>query len=216
MKTSPWTFAVAGAFLATVGSLTGVAVLTAGQPSPVERVWPAAAAPPQLRPEISRADVVIVEIHSGLRSALEAKLAKVSPELALFTCHTSAADLSRRIARRDGISSGLTSDRLRNAHNAPPDWTSSLVTAYAGRRAASVDGFVVDLGDRVGVLRPMIQDAVCARCHGPAERLDPAVRDTLGRLYPEDRAIGFRRGEIRGWYWVEVPKPREQRGTGGN
>lgn len=45
-------------------------------------------------------------------------------------------------------------------------------------------------------------------CHGPAGKLSPGVRSALEHRYPADRAAGFREGEIRGWYWVEVPKTR--------
>ena len=41
---------------------------------------------------------------------------------------------------------------MRHVHGLPP-----LVKANAGRQAKSVDGFVVDLGDRVGVLRPIAE-----------------------------------------------------------
>jgi hypothetical protein len=47
---------------------------------------------------------------------------------------------------------------------------------------------------------------VCAACHGAPDTFDPAVRAELRDLYPRDRAVGFAEGEIRGWFWVEVPK----------
>jgi hypothetical protein len=85
-------------------------------------------------------------------------------------------------------------------------WAAPFVDAHAGRLARDVDGFVVDLEDSVGVLRPIAQRPLCATCHGPAEGIDPAVRSLLRERYPADRAVGFRDGEIRGWFWVEVPK----------
>jgi len=48
---------------------------------------------------------------------------------------------------------------------------------------------------------------MCASCHGPAEKIAPAVAAALKQHYPDDRAIGFINREIRGWFWVEVPKP---------
>ena len=70
----------------------------------------------------------------------------------------------------------------------------------------SVEGFAVDLGDKVGVLRPIVERPMCAGCHGPAEQLHPAVKLALTERYPADRAVGFVDGEIRGWFWVEMPK----------
>jgi hypothetical protein len=80
------------------------------------------------------------------------------------------------------------------------------VNAYAGRPARDVDGFAVDLGGRLGVLRPIAERPICAGCHGPAVDLSAAVRSALRLRYPGDRAIGFADGEIRGWFWVELPK----------
>jgi hypothetical protein len=31
------------------------------------------------------------------------------------------------------------------------------------------------------------------------------VREELAERYPADRATGFKVGDIRGWFWVEVP-----------
>jgi hypothetical protein len=83
------------------------------------------------------------------------------------------------------------------------------VEAHAGRPARSVEGFAVDLGEKVGVLRPIGQRAMCAGCHGPAERLNSRVKVVLAERYPADRAVGFTDGKIRGWFWVEMPKRRQ-------
>ena len=115
--------------------------------------------------------------------------------------------MSWRVARFEGIASGRTSDRLRNPTNAAPAWAAPLVQANAGRLARDVDGFAVDLGTKVGVLRPIVEQPMCAGCHGPVDRIAPEVRQMLADRYPKDRATGFTLGQIRGWYWVEMPKP---------
>jgi hypothetical protein len=38
------------------------------------------------------------------------------------------------------------------------------------------------------------------------------VRQALLQRYPEDRAIGYAEGDLRGWFWVEVPKPPAETG----
>jgi hypothetical protein len=42
-------------------------------------------------------------------------------------------------------------------------------------------------------------------CHGPSDSLAPDVADALALHYPDDRATGFTEGDLRGWFWVEVP-----------
>ena len=75
---------------------------------------------------------------------------------------------------------------------------------WKGRPAKEVPGRVVDLGDRIGVLRPIGTAPLCLTCHGPA--LAPEVREALAAKYPKDAARGFREGDLRGLLWAEVPK----------
>jgi hypothetical protein len=72
--------------------------------------------------------------------------------------------------------SAKNSEGLRNPVNKPRAWAQPLVGANAGLNARDVEGFAVDLGDKVGVLRPMVQTPMCMSCDGPAEKIDPAVR----------------------------------------
>ena len=133
-------------------------------------------------------------------------LAEGGAQMAVKSAHLDSSQVARRLAR-EGVTAGRTSDRLRDPSNAPRPWAAAIVRAYAGVRAHDVEGFVVDLGDRLGVLRPIAERPVCDTCHGPQDRLDPAVRSTLAQRYPADRAVGFKTGEIRGWFWLEIPKP---------
>lgn len=173
-----------------------------------QRSWPIGESPAELRPAVSRADLIIVSVHDAVLRELADALSRGGPASAIGFCHLDATFLSQRIGKDEGIAVGRTSDRLRNPTNAPRPWAAPLVSANAGRLAKSVDGFVVDLGDRVGVLRPIAERTMCSGCHGPAEKLSPGVVRVLADRYPVDRAVGFKDGEIRGWFWVEMPKQR--------
>jgi len=65
---------------------------------------------------------------------------------------------------------------------------------------------VVDLGENVGVLRPIGTADTCTHCHGTPSSLGPEVRDVLAKAYPADRATGFAAGDLRGWMWAEVTR----------
>jgi uncharacterized protein DUF3365 len=192
--------------LVSIVHLASVVTLAAQTPPP--DAWPIRDAPPALHEVISRADTIIVTMHDALLRELREGLARGGPVAAIASCHVDAAGVSQRLARGEGIAAGRTSDRLRNPSNAPRPWAAALVKANAGRRMRDVDGFAVDLGDRVGVLRPIAQARTCLSCHGPVERITPAMRQLLAEKYPADRAVGFEEGQVRGWYWVEMPKPR--------
>jgi hypothetical protein len=188
-------------------ALVSIASLT-GQSPPSSASWSIREAPPEYRVIIARADLIIVTMHDALLRELREGLAGGGPATAIRSCHVDVTGVTQRLGRGEGIAAGRTSDRLRNPTNAPRPWAAALVTANAGRRAREVDGFAVDLGDKLGVLRPIAQQTMCAGCHGPADRIGANVRQVLADRYPTDRAVGFSEGDIRGWFWVEMPKPR--------
>jgi len=196
-----------------VALLTGMALslAIAGTHRQAVAEWPTypiKQAPAVLQPAIQRGDLVIISIQNATSSELTRALTEGGPGDAIKVCHLSAATLIQRIGREEGIAAGRTSARLRTPSNAPKPWAAPIVQKYANARAADVDGFAIDLGDRVGIMRPIVHRAVCAPCHGTEAQLNPQVREELKDRYVVDRATGFKDGDLRGWIWVEVPKPR--------
>lgn len=188
-----------------VGALVFATTLH-GQPELPPGTWPASRAPAEIRQYVSRADLIILSMHEALRRELTGALDQGGPAFAINSCHIDVIGATQRIARGEGVAAGRTSDRLRNPTNIPPKWAAPLVRANAGQRVHDVEGYAVDLGPTVGVLRPIAQQPMCTSCHGPADKIDPDVRKVLAERYPADKGLGFSDGEIRGWFWVEVPK----------
>lgn len=179
---------------------------TDAQPAGEWPTYPIREAPAALRPAIQHAELIIVSVQNATSAELTRELASGGPGDAIQRCHLSATALIHRIGREEGIAAGRTSARLRTPSNAPKPWAVPIVKQYADSKAASVDGFVVDLGDRVGVMRPIAHRAICSPCHGLEQQLNPKVRLELKDRYPKDQAIGYRDGDLRGWIWVELPK----------
>lgn len=186
---------------------------TAAQAPPAGATYPIKDAPAALRPAVQRADLIILSIQDAALLELTRLLAEGGPARAVQVCHMSATALINRLAREEGIAAGRTAARLRSPTNAPKPWAAPIVARYADGKAAAVDGFVVDLGSRIGVMRPIAQRPVCSSCHGLEEQLNPRVRDELKDRYPADRATGFKEGDLRGWIWVEVPKEQPRSGS---
>lgn len=185
--------------------------VAAGQSTPESPSYPIAQAPEALRDAVQRGDVIVGSMQSSLLAELTRQMQRGGPEGAVKVCHLQVSEVAHEIARKQGVAAGRTSHRLRNPTNLPRPWAASIVASHAGKPIAGVDGFVVDLGERVGLLRPIGFRAACAACHGPREGIAPEVLKELQDRYPADQAVGFREGEIRGWFWVEVPKTEVSR-----
>jgi uncharacterized protein DUF3365 len=192
-----------------VGALLSIYLVIAH--AQTAREWPTypiKQAPAELRAAIQRADLVVVAIQNATSVELTGALSSGGPGDAIQVCHLSATALTQRLGRDEGIAAGRTAARLRTPSNAPKPWAAPIVKQYADAKAAAVDGFAVDLGDKVGVMRPIAHRAVCSSCHGVEDKLNAQVRAELKDRYPTDRATGFRDGDLRGWIWVEVPKQK--------
>ena len=58
-----------------------------------------------------------------------------------------------------------------------------------------------------GYIRALPTAALCAGCHGTPDRVTAAVAARLKELYPDDRALGYSVGEIRGAITLRNPAP---------
>jgi hypothetical protein len=165
-------------------------------------------APARLAPGIQAAEAAISALQARLAGRLLEELKAGGPAKAITVCRDEAPALTAQTAREQGVRVGRASHRLRNPKNAAPAWAESFVAAAAGQKAAAVEPTVVNLGDRVGVLRPIGTAGVCLQCHGPTSRLSPDVQSYLAKAYPDDRAVGFEEGDLRGFAWAEAPVER--------
>lgn len=168
--------------------------------------YPIAKAPGAWSSAIAKADAGIEALKKGLMGKLKKQMAEGGPASALSVCHDEAQAITAQMAKEQGIEMGRTSHKLRNRANAPREWVSPYVEKSAGMKAGDFEPVVVDLGEEVGVIRPIGTKGLCLNCHGKPQTLAPPVREKLQKLYPDDQATGFAVGDVRGLFWVEVPK----------
>lgn len=155
---------------------------------------------------VDRAQQAMVSLQQRLSARLLEEMGKGGPTAAVRVCRDEAQKLTAAVSAEQGVELGRTSHRLRNPANAPRPWVAKLLPAYAGRQAAEVAPAVVDLGDRVGVVKPLPTQPLCLACHGERKAMTPEVLKMLSSAYPRDEATGFVPGEVRGVIWAEVPK----------
>jgi hypothetical protein len=153
-------------------------------------------APAALRPGLSRAQAAI----GAAACDAERRFGEGDPDLNAAHCQGARAPA--------GVEVGRTSARLRNPRNAPPAWARAYLAETDGKKAADVQAAVFDLGDRVGLLRPIEIRKRCLSCHAPREQVAESTRAWLEQAYPEDRSYGYALGDLRGFWWAEAAKGR--------
>jgi len=160
----------------------------------------------ELAPAVARGEAAMNALRERLFARLNELLVQGGPVSAIRVCRKEAPVIAKELGETHRVELGRTSHRLRNAANAPRPWAADYLLASAGKKAGEVDPVVFDLGDRLGMLRPIGVMPACTRCHGAVEGIDQDVRREIERSYPNDQATGFSPGDLRGFLWVEVSK----------
>lgn len=136
-----------------------------------------------------------------LTSTLQNAMKQGGPEEGVKVCHEAAMPIAQALSK-DGWQVGRTSLRVRNPENSPDDWEREQLTRFASALSASLPVGPLEAtqwDEKTQTFRYMkaIQTkAVCTRCHGV--NIATPVEAVIRQHYPQDNAIGFRQGELRG------------------
>lgn len=147
---------------------------------------------------------VAVQAKDALFAKLSGRLMEVlqseGPAQAISVCSQEAVKIADDVGKENGVQIGRTSFKLRNSANAPRDWVKPFV-----EERVQTPQFVQLDGGSLGGLFPIHLNVKCLMCHGGEDEILDDVKLELAKQYPDDQAIGFKQGELRGWFWVEVP-----------
>lgn len=149
---------------------------------------------------LTATNALAAELMGELSAALDAG----DTAAAIATCRTKAPAIASGVGTDFGVKIGRTSFKLRNPANVPPEWAKDVVA----KRLAEPT-YLVGPDGEFGAMLPIRLKAACQMCHGAPDAIDPAVLAAIKEQYPEDQAVGFSEGDLRGWFWVEVPPQAE-------
>ncbi|MGL6111321.1 MAG: Tll0287-like domain-containing protein [Rubrivivax sp.] len=141
-----------------------------------------------------------------LLATLSQAIDKSGPEGAIAVCRDEAPKLAKAASEQTGWTIRRVSLRERNPKAVPDAWERAALEdfdrrAAAGESPATLEKaeVVVENGQKMQrYMRALPTQALCLSCHGPSASLSPAVTAQLNALYPADKAVGYRVGDIRG------------------
>jgi hypothetical protein len=151
-----------------------------------------------------------------LGAALQSALAAGGPVAAIEVCREAAPAIATRASRDSGWAVRRVGTRVRNAATGRPDaWESAQLADFerrlaAGERPESVE--ILAIVDDGGVptqryMRAIVTAPPCLLCHGDPSAQPADLRVKLAEQYPDDRATGYRAGELRGAFTLRRPVP---------
>ena len=161
--------------------------------------------------EVTASRETVQEFMQTLKKELQAGMQDGGPVNAVSVCNLTAPAIASTYSARYGWDVGRTSLKLRNPDNAPDAWERSVLESFEERKRAGEDPAKMEYHevvkeDGMSELRYMkaIPTAgLCLACHG--EQLDSVVKARLEELYPDDQALGYQAGDIRGAFTITQP-----------
>jgi hypothetical protein len=155
-----------------------------------------------------RAKASVAAFADALKSELSSAMQAGGPLQAIEVCNTRAPAIAKHISLQQDMQVSRVSERNRNPGNAPSEWQATVLREFQARLAAgeiaeSLDWHGVsetDSGREFRFMKAIPTGEVCLKCHG--ENIDPAVKAKLDELYPNDKARGYKLGDLRGAFTI--------------
>ncbi len=158
----------------------------------------------EFKTQQAEARSIIKDFAGDLKANLVSAMKEGGPVNAIKVCKTVAAPLADQSSENSGWKVARTSLKLRNQANAADDWEQKVMMDFESKRAAGAHPKKLEYSEIVTVdgkktfryMKAIPTGAVCLKCHGAA--IKEPVKNKLAELYPDDKATGYKAGQIRG------------------
>lgn len=151
-----------------------------------------------------QAQLLVKTLAKDLKAELTSAISKGGPVQGLEVCHLRARPIAENIALASEWQIRRTSLKVRNERNTPNEWESTILNQFQLRQAAKEDITTMEYStlDTVNgqsvfrYMQAIPTSGLCLACHG--SNIEGEVSNKIQALYPNDQAIGFSIGDIRG------------------
>jgi hypothetical protein len=150
----------------------------------------------------------IKALGAELKSTLQSSIKADGPVKAISVCNEKAPKLAQKVSTDKGMEVARTSLKVRNELNAPDAWELAVLEQFEQRKAKGEPVKTIEYsettthnGNKVfRYMKAIPADDVCLMCHG--ETVAEPLLSEINKLYPNDQATGFKKGDIRGAFTV--------------
>ena len=153
--------------------------------------------------DLERAQATLAPFKEQLVDELMGSLGEGEPENAIHVCRERAPEIAAQLSV-GGVEMGRTSHKTRNPANAPQPWVEPLLAAYLETPTDTKPKAVYVDESTVGYVEPIYVMSFCLSCHGPS--VEPELLAEIQSVYPDDQATGFKANDLRGLFWVTMPR----------
>lgn len=142
--------------------------------------------------------------QAQLKGELVGALSNAGAAGAIGVCQAAAPAIAQNLSEESGAQIRRIARKNRNPGNAMEEELEALYRELETQpiKDGAPRAVHASFEDRFIYMRAIVmQEKPCATCHG--QNVEPALKAVIQDAYPDDRAIGFTPGQLRGAFVVE-------------
>jgi len=147
---------------------------------------------------------LVKQFGGQLKPELKKAMKAGGPVAAVEVCQQKAPAIAVAIAKESGWNITRVSLKARGANATPDSWEKQALENFDSLRLDGHDVKAMQYsamvktaqGSEFRYIKPIQTGGVCLQCHG--EQVAEPVKQAIARYYPNDKATGYKQGEIRG------------------
>lgn len=145
--------------------------------------------------------------QQSLLKTLQTAIDREGVEGAVQFCNLQAMPLMDSLSKSHNATISRTSLQPRNPDNAPTELEQQLLEAYQynAEEGLPLEDNVQQIGQEYMLYtKPIVLGSeLCLNCHGEAGKdIQPGVLQRIDKLYPNDKARGYSKGDLRGMWSI--------------
>ncbi|MEA1980970.1 MAG: DUF3365 domain-containing protein [candidate division Zixibacteria bacterium] len=160
---------------------------------------------------LEASEKLIANMMDELKGQLMKAMTEDGAVNAINVCQTEAPIIAGKYSN-EFITIKRVSDKNRNPENKADSSQLEILTKFAAtpppdmltEQTWTKDS---DTSKVFNYYKAIKTNQLCLKCHGALEQLEPDLKDTLTKLYPDDKAIGYEVGQLRGMFVVTIKFP---------
>jgi len=157
-------------------------------------------------------DEMSTEAQQQLVSALQKAIEEKGIPGAIQFCNVQALPILAEVSQKYGVTIRRVSNQFRNPKDQPTEEEKGILEAYEynAENNLALDPSIQKFENGEVYLYTKaikIPNGMCLNCHGePGTDISAETQIALAELYPGDKAIGHKIGDLRGMWSIRIPK----------
>lgn len=147
---------------------------------------------------------LVKQFGGQLKPALKKAMKSGGPAAAVGFCHSKAPEIAKLVAAKSGWDINRVSLKTRGGTAKPDAWETQVLNRFNKRKAAGEAVKTMEFSEVIHedgkstfrYMKAIGTAQICLTCHGT--NVAEPVKQAIAKYYPQDNAMGFKQGDIRG------------------